>query len=73
MKCVRLNSGKIERINNEKAQFLVNHDSAQFIPKSIWKKEVRNKVNVEEETISNKNKSSENVKGKSRKTLKTEK
>jgi len=74
MKCVKLNSGKIERISDEKAEDLVNHGSAKFIPKSIWKKETRNKPEETkaEEIIDDKDKSLKSVKGKKRKILKTE-
>jgi len=75
MKCIKLSSGKIDRISDDRAFALVNHGSAVFIPKSIWKNEVRKTVQketvVEETATEEKVKSSESVKGKKRKTLKT--
>jgi uncharacterized protein (UPF0261 family) len=73
MKCIKLNSGKIERVQNERAQDLVNHGSAKFVPKKLWKKEVRDKnITITQMTLDEKekDKSSESVKGKKRKNIK---
>jgi len=72
MKCIKLSSGKIERVPDERADALVSHGNASFIPKSIWKKEVRDikKEEVKEvtsEVETKKNKANESIKGKKRK------
>jgi len=71
MKCIKSNLGKIERLSEEKAQLLVNRGDACFIPKFIWKKEVRDKSKtIEKELIVDNIKSSDSVKSKNRKALK---
>ena len=53
MKCVKLSSGKVDRISDDRAQALVNHGGAIFVPKSVWKSSVRvsKPKEVTEETI----------------------
>lgn len=42
MKCVQYSAtGSIERISDDKASKLVKDGMAVFVPKSTWKKEVR--------------------------------
>jgi len=74
MKCVKLSSGKVDRISDDRAQALVNHGGAIFVPKSIWKSSVRvskPKEVTEETVVEEVIKSTDSVKGKKRKTLKT--
>ncbi len=37
MKCIKLTSGEIKRITNEKAEKLVKQEKAQYCSKSEWK------------------------------------
>lgn len=49
MKTVRiLSTNKIERVSNEKAHELVGNEFAGYVPKSVWKKEVRDLKQAEE-------------------------
>lgn len=41
MKCVKYKNKTIERVSNEKARELVLANKAEYTPKNVWKKEVR--------------------------------
>lgn len=41
MKCVRYKDGVVDRISDEKAHEAVSQKQATYVPKNIWKKEVR--------------------------------
>jgi len=43
MKCVKHNDGKIVNISDSEAKELVNNNKAEYIPRKVWKKEVRGK------------------------------
>lgn len=44
MKCVKnLKTGEIERVHNELAQKLFNNQTHLFIPRKMWKEQVRDK------------------------------
>lgn len=42
MKCVK-HGATIERVSNEKAKELVDSGKAEYTPKHVWKKNVRDK------------------------------
>ena len=43
MKCIKFTDGKIVRVANSKAESFVNKGEATYIPKSVWKEQVRDK------------------------------
>jgi hypothetical protein len=43
MKTIKLNSGEVKRVSDEKAGTIVKNNDGKYIPKSIWKTEVRDK------------------------------
>lgn len=44
MKCIRQKDGTITRVNDSVARKQVDTGKAEYIPRSIWKKEVRGTV-----------------------------
>lgn len=47
--CVRKSDGKVARIKRDEAESLAKEGKAEFVPRSVWKKEVRD-VNKGKET-----------------------
>lgn len=52
MKCIKYMDGKISRVTDSKAEMLVDAKKAVYIPKSLWKAEVRN-IEVTQEIVTN--------------------
>ncbi len=46
MKCIKYTDGKVTRVNDSLAETMVNSGRAIYIPKSIWKMEIRDVVAV---------------------------
>lgn len=49
MKTVQNTKGKIERVDNDTAFNMVQSGDWEYIPKHVWKKEVRDKYKQEDE------------------------
>lgn len=44
MKCIRnIKTGRVFRVTDEKAKFAVAEGAGVYVPKSVWKREVRDK------------------------------
>jgi len=41
MKCIRPKTGPVKRVSDQEAFELVQSGKAQYVPKNVWKKEVR--------------------------------
>lgn len=51
MKCIKYTDGKVSRVSEKTAETLVDGGKAMYIPKSIWKMEVRDIINEEFEVV----------------------
>jgi hypothetical protein len=43
MKCIRNSNGQVQRVKDETAHSLVTQGKAEYVPKTVWKTEVRDK------------------------------